>query len=708
MTLSGEVHEDRRIARLLPRAWPAFFEAFGRLTPVQRAAIPIVLEGQDALLVSATATGKTEAACAPLVERHIELAEPWTILYISPTRALVNDLYERLWAPLNRLSLSLKRRTGDHREKATGARVLLTTPESFDSLLCRGRKEPEGHVLAHVGAVVLDEIHLLYATPRGEQVRWLLERLRRLRREAKEKGWARRDDFQTVALSATVSDPEGILASYLPGGHIIQAEGARQIETVAAPGEGATVEEALPSYLRSLDRPEKILVFANSRRRVDDLAARLGAPLRALGYEVRAHHGSLDRRERKATEEALKSRDKIVAFSTSTLELGIDIGDIDLIVLDGPAPDVMALLQRVGRGNRRTDITRVMTCSGSLLEVIVHSAMIEAARDGWLGPSDHGPQYAVARQQVASYIFQSRRRSRARAKVQDLLDSCSPPVVSRGLIDTMVEAGELVEDESGLRLGDYWQQKAETGAIHSNIEEMPGVDVIDEETGQRIAEGLSFQVGRGLRVGGILLEARKWSERKLEVRRVRDAGAAQGDWGYTSRRWTTGSAQPQTVRRYLGIDDETWLLVESPRRRYVFHFGGARRRAVIQLAAATAARPEMRVVVNEWYLALPGHGESKPYWIDTVSKWDIELAIGEKLDWLEHMLGRPRSNKRLPIEARIDEVKHWLCLEDELRRLKGATWTSEIDPDVAATLEDLVRVLETSAASPARRQSRRP
>jgi ATP-dependent Lhr-like helicase len=700
MALIAELEEDRRIARRLPRTWPTFFEAFGRLTPVQRAAIPTILEGHDVLLVSATATGKTEAACAPLVERLIDSqerwTERWTILYICPTRALVNDLYERLWAPLHRLSLSVKRRTGDHKERVEGAHVLLTTPESFDSLLCRGRTGSSGHVLAHVAAVVLDEIHLLNGTARGEQVRWLMERLRRLRREAKVKGWARRDEFQTVALSATVSEPEAIVASYLRGGRTIQLEGGRQIETVAPPEAGITVDEALPSYVRSLRRPEKILVFSNTRRRVDDLAAGLRPPLQALGYDVRAHHGSLDRREREACEEALRTADKIVVFSTSTLELGIDIGDIDLVVLDGPAPDVMALLQRIGRGNRRTNVTRVMACSGSLLEAIVHSAMIEAARDGWLGPAEHGPQYAVARQQVASYIFQSGRRSRSRTRVQSLLDSCSPPVVATALIEAMLASGEIEEDESGLRLGADWLQKQSTGAIHSTIEEMPGVDVVDEETGQRIVKGLSFQAGKGLRAGGLLLEARKWSERKLEVRRVRMADAAQGDWGYTSRRWIKGPGQPQTVRRYLCIDDETWPVVESGGRRYVFHFGGARRQAVIQLAAQTADRPHAGIVVNEWYLSLPDRGVRKPRWIDDASPWRIELAIGAKLDSLENTLGRPRANKWLPMEARIDEVKRWLFLEDELRTLQEATWSSETDGDVAAVLRDLVGVLERS------------
>ena len=85
---------DRSIAKDLPRAWSAFFERFGRLTPVQRAVIPHILEGEDILVSAATASGKTEAVCAPLLERFIGRATPWTILYVCPTRALTNDIYQ--------------------------------------------------------------------------------------------------------------------------------------------------------------------------------------------------------------------------------------------------------------------------------------------------------------------------------------------------------------------------------------------------------------------------------------------------------------------------------------------------------------------------------------------------------------------------------------------------------------------------------------
>ena len=205
--MNPDLEEDRKIAAQLHRAWPAFFEKFGRLTDVQRKVIPLILDGKNILICSATATGKTEAVCAPLFEKNIDCNSPWTILYICPTRALVNDLYERLLPPFSKFGLNLIRRTGDHRTEIDFIpHVLITTPESFDSILCRGKfnkhnkNKKYGHALARVVALVLDEIHLLYGSPRGEQVRWLIERLKRLKMYAKEQGWSKTDKMQENGL----------------------------------------------------------------------------------------------------------------------------------------------------------------------------------------------------------------------------------------------------------------------------------------------------------------------------------------------------------------------------------------------------------------------------------------------------------------------------------------------------------------------------
>lgn len=675
---------DRTIERDLPHAWPAFLARFGRLTPVQRATISAVLEGWSVLVCAATASGKTEAACAPLVERFIGRRSPWTILYLSPTRALVNDLHARLLGPLDTLHLRVERRTGDHRaELTTLPHVLLTTPESLDSILCRHRR-PEGrHALDNVVAVVLDEIHLLHGTARGEQVRWLLERLRRLLAQAGTR------PPQVVALSATVPDPEAVRAAFLPGGAIITVSGGREIEAVAPASASAYVEDALLAYLAGRRDKEKILLFCNSRRRVDTVTAALRTPLAARGYTVWAHHGSLDRRVRERAETEAKEGTGLVIVATSTLEIGVDIGDIDLVALDGPPPDLPALLQRIGRGNRRTGTTRVLACAGTPVEALMQSAMIEAARDGWLGPAHRGPQHAVARQQLASVIFAGAKVATPRTALQDLLDICAAPIVARTLLPALIANGELLEDRSGVRLGEEWCVRAEKGSIHSNIEATAGMAVVDEESGAVIARSVTAHDGRGMRVGGHLLQIQRWDAFRIEVRRVSDPGHGDGEWRYAvGRIGVRGPGQPAAVRRYLGIPEGTWPVLHLPDATYAFHFGGARRQAVLQLAAP----PEMQrgeIVVTPWYVQCAG-SSARPAWLAQATAAALAPAIDVRLEALERLLGRPNANRILPRAVRLDEVRGWLGLDDECDHLRATVWKPVADDDVRAVLHALI------------------
>jgi ATP-dependent helicase Lhr and Lhr-like helicase len=675
---------DRRIADDLPHAWSAFFERFGRLTAVQRATIPVVLDGGSALVCAATASGKTEAACAPLAERFIGRRAPWTILYISPTRALVNDLYARLIGPLTSLHLRVERRTGDHRAELTILpHVLLTTPESFDSILCRQRRTGGGHALDSVVAVVLDEIHLLHGTPRGEQVRWLLERLRRLPAQAA------LHPLQVMALSATVPDPEAVRAAFLPDGAIIMVPGRREIEAVAPASASACVEDALPAYLTGRRDKEKILVFCNARRRVDLLTAALRGPLTARGYTVWAHHGSLDRRERERAEAEAKEGTGLVIIATSTLEIGIDIGDIDLIVLDGPPHDLPALLQRIGRGNRRTGTTRVLACAETPVEALVQSAMIEAARDGWLGPAHRGPQHAVARQQIAATIFAAAKVATPRAALQDLLDTCAAPIVARTLLPALIASGELIEDRSGVHLSEEWRARAAKGSIHSNIEATAGMAVVDEESGMVIARGVTAHDGHGMRAGGHLLQIQRWDAFRIEVRRVADPARGDGEWRYAaSRMGVRGPGQPAAVRRYLGVPDGTWPVIHLHHATYAFHFGGARRQAVLELAAP----PETQcgeIVVTPWYIQC-ANSSAQPAWLAQATVGAITPAMDARLDSLERLLGRPNANRSLPRPIRLDEVRGWLGLEEECDHLRAALWQPVMDDDVRAVLHALI------------------
>lgn len=693
MNVSEELSQDRIIARQMTRAWPAFFEVFGRLTPVQRQVIPAIMDGKDVLICAATASGKTEAACAPLVELNIDRIRPWTILYISPTRALVNDLYERLYSPISRLGLRIARRTGDYHEPLNNQpHVILTTPESFDSLLCRGRSNETGHVLAYTVAVVLDEIHLLHGTARGEQVRWLLERLRRLKQFALEKKWITDSKLQIIGLSATIPNQQAVASSYMVNTEIINVTGSREIETYYPPDVVGPIEKVLPQYIKSLEQPEKILVFSKTRRRVDDLTAVFGQSLGVLGYKVVAHHGSLSKQVREEAEHLARIEDKIIIFATSTLEIGIDIGNLDLVVLDAPANDIPALLQRIGRGNRRTNRTRVLTCSTSKTEALIQTAMLSAAQEGWLGDGEHGPQHAVARQQVASFIFQSPRRARSRIQIQQLVDRCAPTVVAKSLLDFMLQMDEIERDGDGIKLGENWLELTSRGAIHSNIEDSAGATVVNQQTGEYIAHGVVFDGGKGLRTAGKLLEVKNIDGNQIEVRHTTDEYYAEGKWRYAARLGVARDGQAQAVRRYLGINESTWPVLWDKSSLYVFHFGGGRLATIIRMIAANADKTKEMASANGFFirLHLQGGCDNKPEWLINTGSGLLELSLANNIDSLEKKLGRPWANKLLPIEARIDEIRGWLKLEQELDRIKNSQWTKVVDKRLESFLWTIV------------------
>jgi ATP-dependent Lhr-like helicase len=669
-----ELQTDARLARLLRVTWDPFFGRFGRLTDVQRAAIAPILNGADVLVCAATASGKTEAACAPLIEaRHARRS--WSILYISPTRALVNDLYERLFPALDHLGMSLVRRTGDHPAVIKDApAVLLTTPESFDSMLCRARGSDGRHPLAFVDAVVLDEIHLLHGTPRGEQVRWLLTRLRRLREQATRQGHVRDPGVQVVGLSATIPDRVAVREAYLPGGTMVEVAGGREIHHVCV-GVDKPSESAIPAYVGQLGKPEKILVFVNKRKRAEDLGTLLRQALESGGYSVRVHHGSLGQQEREAVEEAAKHEERIVIVATSTLEIGIDIGTIDLVVLDEPAPSVSAMLQRLGRGNRRTGVTRVMLCGPTRCDHVVQRAMLAAARDGWLGLPEYGPQHAVARQQLASYVFQSRSRSRPRVQLQQLLDTCGSSVLAPSLLDHLVAAGELLEDDSGLRLGSEWLDASSNAALHSNIESTPSQNVVDRDSGRIVAKGIRFHGGLGLTVGGASHKVYGHSGHVVEVRREGGKDPlVEGKWRFETRGQRFGGGIPAAVRRFLRLEDDEWPVLMSGGRTFVFHLGGDRMKCVLRLVRDVLGRDSGIASVSDWSTVATMTPAVRPQSLERLSAAALHGQIVDSIGTIERACGRPAANRQLPTAARVHEVEGWLRLEESVAALQRSRW----------------------------------
>jgi ATP-dependent Lhr-like helicase len=678
--------EEREIASSLQHTWSPFFQRFGRLREVQIKAIPPLLEGRDAVICSPTSSGKTEAACAPIIERSMGKRN-WQILYICPTRALVNDLFLRLEGPLKSLGLTIERRTGDHQaDYWKRPNVLITTPESFDSMLCRGN-DVKGHALDGVKAIILDEIHLLHGTARGEQVKWLIWRLKRILMQDHPGSTGKQ--VQVVALSATISDPESIICNYLDSDAVtINAGGHRIIETVEASSSDKDITSMLEAHLEGATPSKKILVFCNSRAEVDRYTSHFSNFCKGTGYEVRAHHGSLTQGPREETEERARMCGAVIVFSTSSLEIGIDIGDIDLVVLNRPPPDVLAFLQRIGRGNRRSERTRVMLCHETEREGTINQAMLKAARDGWMPSSKVGDCYSVIRQQIASYIFQSLEKRRGTAKIEDLFRSRQANLHIHELVLMMIGSDEIKKDGQNICLGDDWIEKSVSmGKIHSNIEGRMGMSIVDHETGKALVQGVRSTSGDGFSLNHMNYEKVGQDQRSIQVRKNSSIVPDGGIKYSTSSNRMKDTTHPMIVRHYLDLTQDDWKIVRTPQCQYVFHLGGPSMELFLQMAMvknnircnATIAE------INEWYIAFLGEA-AKPT-IGSSAARDMRALMNESdMGMAERILGRPSKNSEMPKELRLDELMSWTDPSKEHAAFLNSKWSPCEDKREAAIL----------------------
>ncbi len=451
----------------LKRTWHVFFGRFGRLLPVQERAIPLVLEGKNVVIVAPAASGKTEAVVAPLIERYLK--ENWeglAILYISPTRALVNDLYERLKDQLDELGVKLALKTGDKPrfDSKKLPNFLITTPESFDSLLCR---QPQA--LRKLRAVVLDEIHLIHNTYRGDQTYLLLKRLSKVTE----------NKFNVYALSATISSPESIGKRFLHDYEVVKCEGKNEIEFTLVKSLEEVFEYAKKESLK------KLLIFANTRKRVE----KIGCEIKKLWGEknVVVHHGSLGRKEREEAESFMRESPRGVCVATMTLEVGIDIGDIDAVVLAEVPWSVSSFIQRIGRGNRRTHRHRVFALFTSEEERILLEKMLVFAREGRIEKESYSPDISVVVQQIFSSLYANRGGLSDEYFSQLFYDFCSQENVERIL--KHLRDLEWIEKHNEkwyatTKLIDF----GDRGKIHSNIPDTKAFKVINTATQKEVGE----------------------------------------------------------------------------------------------------------------------------------------------------------------------------------------------------------------------------
>lgn len=683
---------DRDFVKLLGAVGHAFFGNFQALREVQRKCLPPVWDGQDVLVTSATASGKTEAVLAPLVARirsnHSKNQLNPKILALAPTRALVNDLHTRVEGPLNELSWRCGRQTSDHREKASRPELLITTPESFDSMLVRNAERRDGvlkgHLLAGVEAVFIDEAHLFQASPRGAQVVWLLGRLRRLKSYAAQKGWTDKSSIQTVAASATVARSLEFAKGLLGGSaEVVQVPGNREIEIVCdsdglrwvrldklagvdgiwgkmlltkGRNDVASVARLVWNTIKKGAKTDirKILIFVPSRALCDQLSLELSDYLKVRrGIYVGAHHGSLERSLRENAERNFSTSRDAVLVATTTLEVGIDIGDVDVVGVVGAPPNTASLLQRIGRSGRRKGCVRLLPIVSSAMEAYAFASMLEAASQGALDPVPDARLWSVFIQQAASHVAQAGRKGRLKSDLLELAQDVWPenggPATAKRILEHLIETEELVQKGNYLHLGEVWSDRLERsgGDFHHNFESgNQGTPVVDATTG----EVLSHVIGGMAKSGGVALAGQRWEvvaqSGEIIIKSVEKTKGEQ-PFQYAVRGAPTGKNYAEHVRRGLGFRETDAPLLATDSALLWFHFGGSAYETVLLELIQGLGR-----VQGLFGLALKGQVTQ-----DTISKISenrevVYTRIHKLADDVVSALSLGRHHRSLPAEVR--------------------------------------------------------
>ena len=532
----------------LPHTFDALLSRFGRFTEIQAKALDPLLEGKNCVLVAATASGKTEAALAPILERQFQKREransrrqsAVSTLFVVPTRALTRDLARRLAQPLEKLALNLTIKTGDEPALKPNRRtdILLTTPESFDSLLVNRPK-----MLKDISAVILDELHLYTDSARGDQLRILLNRLRRLRYFAHKRGDAADADIQFCALSATMDDPQRIAANYFAAPLVIESKGQRAIDAELIEYESPDDLQNLFSELKNRGL-KKVLVFSNSRAETELLAHQFHNKT-PFGDKVFVHHANLAARIRHDAEDKFTKFDAALCFATATLELGIDIGDVDLIVLLSPPDSAASFLQRIGRGNRRTQRTNVVCLYRGRREHALFRIFLKQAKSGATSQSISAAPFrpSVVVQQLFSYIKQTRHGEIEPALAYELFQTPDgAPLLTKSVYDQIIE-NLLKEDYfassrgTALKPSAKWQELYEQRVIYTNIgDENTAVEIVDELTGRKLGYlDRALPVSSTFLLNGQKQTAKRRAGKKLFVSPTREM-ANRKPYGYFAPR----------------------------------------------------------------------------------------------------------------------------------------------------------------------------
>ena len=419
------------------------------LREVQERTYTAVAAGKDVLVIAPTAGGKSEAALIPVMDDILKHGRMGVVcLYISPLKALINDQEDRFREFCVPTSLSVMKWHGDVAKGDRGWKdgepphFLMITPESLEVLLQEKKLSSD---LRRVRMVIIDELHAFVESERGVHLKVLLNQLDRITKRP----------IQRVGLSATTGNPEEVLRWMSDERH-----GSELVAIPAPPKDKQfrfIVEEDEEKRIDALVRivkGRKALVFVNSRSVAEKLMRSTSGRIRNLHI----HHSSLSLATRKESEESFSSQDGACIICTSTLELGIDIGDLDVVVQVGPPNSVSSFLQRLGRSGRRGIAAYVAWLLKDPCELLCSVAIIECAMKKEVEPlTPLKKPYNVLVQQVFLYLFRHARASR-RQMVTSLLSHPAFAGIRKEMLDRMITyliaEGYLTPDGEMVMLGE--------------------------------------------------------------------------------------------------------------------------------------------------------------------------------------------------------------------------------------------------------------
>ncbi|WP_313558811.1 DEAD/DEAH box helicase [Ruminiclostridium cellobioparum] len=374
------------------------------LTLIQESTIPSIINGDNCVLIAPTAGGKTEAAFIPILDTiYREELKPISVIYVSPIRALLNNQEKRLQRLGQLVNVDSFKWHGEvsHSSKKKfsiePAHIMATTPESLEVILMSQSYEHMA-LFSNVRFFVIDEIHYFAECYRGVQLASIIERIQTYSQY----------DIQRIGLSATIGNPQEIL-DWMSGSSkrqrkVINPSAARRNSKILVRFFNDFNEDIITNKIRPEIKDRKSLFFCNSR----SAAEKISQMLNAVNVKTKVHHSSVSKDIREYSEEMLKLSDEMCMCCTSTMELGIDVGDLDVVLQYNSPSTVASFRQRMGRTGRRPGTqSHYEFCTGNEFALLNSIAIVELARRKWVESANIPKKaYNVLLQQIFSTINQ--------------------------------------------------------------------------------------------------------------------------------------------------------------------------------------------------------------------------------------------------------------------------------------------------------------